>query len=278
MRQYKQLEETASSREQTISSLESLVEKRDKEISTLKQQLRAQERKFMDEINTRKTKMDAMSRELESKAGIVARLVTEMHSLKMKLRDRRSSDSPHSSAELTRNSLSSAESPRTSWSDERLSAEGTVKPVPPKQKQPKFRRRLSGHHTTVEPSQIPAVKVRSASNRRLSGEVLDPDVPDPTPFLLMNRENSNLSSSVHAKLPLPPIRMQPSSEQIKPEAVLPQNADSLKFVHHPKPKGSKTKDCYASSPELEMEVLAVDQVMNRTSSLRRAHDYRSSDY
>ncbi|ELU07821.1 hypothetical protein CAPTEDRAFT_221373 [Capitella teleta] len=240
-RRCEELEAEMAGKDGRIVSMQEEIEHKDQEIRTLKHQLRAQERKYTDELKGRKAKMDAMNRELETKAGVVARLVTELHSVKSKLKD---------STKSLDSSLSSEGSFASS-----LDPSSNLVPRPPLKDVPKMRRRQSTSDT------IPAIKSRSASGRHIDTD----GVPDPTPFLVLSREGSVLDpSAVSRRLPLPPISV--CHGRGKP-ATLSAAAGGVP----PEFKGQ-----ISPSPELH-GLLAVDKIAK--VNVRRAppHDYRSSD-
>ena len=238
--------------------------------------------------------MSTMSKELDCKAGTVARLMTELHTMKVKLKASRQAqgESKAQGPEVTpvRTSVGSAgssRSVRSSGSGSARSEDGhheQIQPLPPKEAPPKSRRRHSGRLASLDASstQAASVKNRGPSSRKLSASSDNADlIPDPTPFLLLNKEGSASSLTCPSfkqsgKAPLPPIADR-SGDIHNGGSLLPQSADSFKFVHHGN-STSRGRGGSPSSPEVEVETLAVDQVAKRTHSLRKAHEYRSSDY
>lgn len=242
-------------------------EHKEKKLTMLEQQLKAQERKYKDELKAHTQTMNKLKHELDSKGNTIAYLTSQIHtSRRAVVKDKGQDESrPHSSSSEDRDSV-------------------RYSPAPPKDGAPKHRRRLSSKSSLTESQAqgllATSVRHRAASSRKMSDQLefdLDENVPDPTPFLqAQTRTRSSAGIKRTERKPLPPIGLASNDGKIAmgedgtAEPLVPQQTHSYTFVrkHH-----HRNKDhVVSSSPEVEVESLAVDQA----DDLRRAQEFKST--
>ncbi|XP_064618777.1 coiled-coil domain-containing protein 92-like [Lineus longissimus] len=156
--------------------------KKDRKISVLEQQLRAQEKKFADELKTFKSRFKSAHAELDAKSANIAQLTHQLHTARKELMLRESQ-----SPDLL-----------------------VHQPAPPKESAPRsgIGRRIRKNIISADfqDKRPHSSSSSGSSSRDLLEPVLHPP-PDPTPFL-PRRSSGPKDLAVHIKKkqdPLPPI-------------------------------------------------------------------------
>lgn len=276
------LDKELAEKSTSLTETQALSEKKDRRISTLELQLKAQEKKFTDMVREKDQQIRQLKMDVADKASVNAELMLKRLS---QSQDNATmirvtaapvdQDLSASTPDMKRSSAHSPAPPKT-----------PLAPHPPKEGTAiRVRRRTSPRAVVVEgePKLASKVKPRGASGRMLRRSGTPETItPDPTPFL-QPRENSPrdaslASASKHAK-PLPPItrRSQRMRDSAEGPPVTPRQTESYAFV--PKPKAvrqhAKGVDHSSGSSSPEVEVLAVDAVVKRNHKLRRAQEYNA---
>ena len=258
------------------------LEKKEKRVITLDQQLRAQEKRYHDNLKAKDQQLKQLKAELSEKAALNAELMLQ-----------RLSQSQEGAAvfRLTTSSSLNDEEVRISNREgiTRVAPPAPVPPIkipitphPPKDGTAvRIRRRTSPRAVRVEgePKLCTKVKPRAASGRALYASRPDtPDeVPDPTPFLKLHQEDH---PEVMCKKPLPPIGAR-AGKHFEVDCIPPRQTTSDAFVAKKKTMHKKhnahhvEESSEASSPEVE--VLTMDTVIKRDHKLRHAHEYKRTD-
>ena len=144
-------------------------------------------------------------------------------------------------------------------------------PAPPSQLAPKFRRRSSGKSVILNDQGNTVATVMSCTGRKSTERPNSTEnIPDPTPFLQVNGNSTDLAVRSSERQVLPPIRsgdeLVISSNLTRPSHKSP----NLTLVHqHGKRKVGRS----SSSPEVEVQTLAVDA----TNLVRPSRNFNSAD-
>lgn len=224
-------------------------EKKDKRMKMLEQKLKAQEKKFQDELKAKNVTINTLKRELDSKSNNIAFLTTEMHRMKK----------------------------RVGAEEENLSENmnsPTVIPIPPRDGGPRVRRSLykkgEGLGVTAQPTVMVRRHMRGSSGKSVRSNS-PVEIPDPAPFLVKNSAEKREVRIKPTPPPLPPIAA-PVIHGTRHSAghVL------FRSARQEGRGGGPVRALANSSPEVE--TLAVDQVPGTTGKWGRAHESRSSEY
>ena len=262
------LEKDVKTYQKTIADINKDMDTKDKRAKFLEEQIKAQERKYIGELKGKEQIITSLNSELEHKASMISTLTMKIREMKKEARSVRETKSPR----VHNTSKPETSSPRDLESQTPVPA----MPAPPRDAPPKQRhyRRSVGHASLSQSG----VKNRPPSSRKLedrpnSGNSSD-SMPDPTPFLRLATSENEPTPRVKRseKAILPPI-ISSSDNPLSMPMLLPMSADSDKFM-----KGSSRQKerVSSSSPEIEVETLAVDQVKSRRHALRQAREYNTS--
>jgi len=245
--------------QQEKSHAEKVEELRQKEEKILKLECKLQSYKEHENKNLMRVRSENkhLRAELDKKADTISTLMTQLH----KLKKREIEAARH--AQATRASFESrASSHSAGSSEERSGSPATHEPSAPADPPPpqlKPRRHMRGH------MQLQSVQQRPPSSRRL--DALEPHAPPPDAHVFLHHPAAAaaMSSSIDVSRrdthtsyqPLPPIRGD-------------SRANNRGYRHHRMPAVERDPSPPSSSPEAEIEVLAVDAV-TRNHRPRPAH-------
>ena len=252
-----QLESQLEGEQKKRQDAEHHAQKRGEKLNSLDLQLKAQEKKYKDELKTMAQTVNNLKHELESKGNTIAYLTSQVHLL------RKAAQAVGEDTRLPSSSLEDRDSVKYS-------------PVPPKDGAPRHRRLLSNTSRTSSDHGLLTtfVRHRAASGRKMADSEfeLDENVPDPTPFLRSQSQAGDSQIRRTERKPLPPIGLG-SIDGTTGQGIVqpppPQQTHSYAFVHKHRHRGQRGQ---SSSPEVEVESLAVDQA----DELRRAQEFKST--
>ncbi|XP_077995800.1 coiled-coil domain-containing protein 92-like [Glandiceps talaboti] len=200
MKKIKSLEANLNVKSTKTIELEKEVEKRDKRLNLLEQQLRAQDKKYRDELKLKSQKMNSLNSELDNRSATIAYLTASLHKEKQKHKN------------------------RNEQTVELLEKGDKRNPIPPKDPaRNSARRRSQLRRSATSPVQYdlsletfqtsPPSAVNSVSEGRVGSGGRRPqirpaspvvgDLPDPSPFLIA-REPSDEEVRLEVK-PCPPV-------------------------------------------------------------------------
>ncbi|XP_078611879.1 coiled-coil domain-containing protein 92-like [Branchiostoma floridae x Branchiostoma japonicum] len=241
------LEKELKQKDDEWKDVQEHAEKKDKRIEMLEQQLRAQEKKFKDELKLKSTKMAQLSNELDSKSATIAYLTTQLHQVKVGKNLRKSREGVEALPEgMSPTPPSSREKSGSSRKTYRRGVTNMPVTGP-----------IRAIHPSPPDSRDSSANVRTASGRRLPTPPMRPRTPsgskvlDPAPFLESKNVARDREVSIKpAPAVLPPILPPTGDESEESES----DASNRRTFLRRQLRLAKQAD------RSEVETLAVDQV------------------
>ncbi len=261
------METEVKGQQQQLEQLTETVTEQNSKIEMLEQTLGEQQRQLHDTRAREKQQIQALTRQLEEKSDMAASLMSQLHALQLEKK------ASSKRKEVARCSSSSSE-------DSRTISPHFFQPTPPKERpapgQLHIRRWSGGAGNRSVDLQshvlVSHVRNRPPSTRRLSrGETVDDSIPDPTPFL-RGGSNEDMMSKKEGKTVLPPI--QKSQAQTATLVLSPTNKHRTVWN---KEAMKKADSLTRSSPEVEVETLAVKNLIEKEQDLGKSRPFQSSN-
>ncbi|XP_002731228.1 coiled-coil domain-containing protein 92-like [Saccoglossus kowalevskii] len=205
MKKIKSLEMVLRDRNIRNEEQEKDLEKKDKRMNLLEQKLKAQEKKFVDELKGQKQYIASITGELEQKSAHIAYLTTQLHQEKLRRKNRDDRSVERSENKDTKKPLPPREA--APGSGRRRLMRSTTSPVPVDSKTGTFK--ITPPSSAKGTSYVSNGRIGSGGRRlptqpvRSDSPSILGDAPDPRPFLVAS-EPTNGSVCIEMK-PSPPV-------------------------------------------------------------------------